>query len=417
MGRILELYRQAYRGLSPEVWRLSFVAFINRSGTMVVPFLTLWLTQEKGLSPGHAGTLLALYGLGGLVGTYLGGELSDRLPPRRIQIVSLAATGGLFLLLGTLSDPWMLAVTLAVLGLVGESFRPANSTSLTHWSTPRTRGRSFALRRLAVNLGMSFGPAAGGILAMVSYGWLFVVDGATCLLAAVAMTRLLPDEVRSPTPAGRSSEAVDVQGEPEAKAAGRRDAAVPDRSPWRDPPFLVFLALVGGLTLIVFQFASTWPLTLHELYGLTEAKIGLLIAVNTLVIVAFEMVLIHAVQGADHLRLMSVGAISIGLGFALLPFGSTFAFAAVTVLLWTFGEMLSFPLAEAVTAARAGKSNPGRYLGLFATAFGLSFALAQLVGPWVYQVAGPTVLWLGAGALGGAVAVGFWRLAPRMREG
>lgn len=396
MGKLVTLYREAYRDLPPEVWRLAIVAFINRSGTMVVPFLVLWLTGERGFTAGQAGLFLTLYGVGALAGTYLGGWASDRVTPRRLQIASLAATGALFFLLGTTREPVPIALTLVSVALVGEAFRPANATSLTRWSSPKVRSRSFALRRLAVNLGMTFGPAAGGFLALYSYGWLFAVDGATCLLAAVAMLRMLPDE-------------------PSSKAESDESGETPARSPWRDGPFLLFLALVGLITLIIFQFATTWPLTLHDLYGMPENRIGLLLAVNTLLIVAFEMVLIHTVQELDPLRVMALGTLLVGGGFALLPFGSSFAFAASTVAVWTVGEMLTFPLSESVTATRAGLRNSGSYLGLFATTFGLSFAVAQALGPWIYQTWGPRALWLGAGGLGIAVAAGLLLLAPRMR--
>jgi predicted MFS family arabinose efflux permease len=196
MGKLAALYRDAYRDLPPEIWRLAVVAFINRSGTMVVPFLVLWLTGERGFSTAQAGLFLTLYGVGALAGTYLGGWASDRVTPRRLQIVSLAATGVLFFLLGTCHGALPIGLTLVSVAVAGEAFRPANATSLTRWSTPEVRSRSFALRRLAVNLGMTFGPAAGGFLALYSYTWLFAVDGATCLLAAVAMHRMLGDEPR-----------------------------------------------------------------------------------------------------------------------------------------------------------------------------------------------------------------------------
>jgi predicted MFS family arabinose efflux permease len=170
------------------------------------------------------------------------------------------------------------------------------------------------------------------------------------------------------------------------------------------------------ITLVVFQFATTWPLTLRDLYGMPENGIGLLLAVNTLLIVAFEMVLIHAVQEWDPVRVMAVGTLLLGGGFALLPFGSSFGFASLTVVVWTVGEMLTFPLSESVTASRAGLRNPGSYLGLFATTFGLSFAIAQALGPWIYEIWGPRTLWLGAGGLGAAVAGGMLLLAPRMRR-
>ena len=167
--------------------------------------------------------------------------------------------------------------------------------------------------------------------------------------------------------------------------------------------------------MIIFQFAGAYPLTLRDLYGLAENRIGLLLAVNTVIIVAFEMVLVHGLRRREPLRVLAVGALLIGGGFALLPLGSTFAFAALTVAVWTAGEMLTFPLAEGFAAERAEGARTGSYLGLFATTFGLAFVLAQALGLQVYDRLGPEVLWFGCGALGAAVGAGFLILAGRVR--
>ena len=157
---------------------------------MVVPFLALYLTGERGLTTGQAGMLIALHGAGGIAGTYVGGLLSDRMAPRRVQLASLVLSGLVFFVVGVLRQPVAIAAALVVLGAVGEAFRPANATALARWSGPGSRTRAFALRRLAINLGLTFGPAIGGFLALVSYGWLFWADGGTCLLAAAALAVL-----------------------------------------------------------------------------------------------------------------------------------------------------------------------------------------------------------------------------------
>jgi predicted MFS family arabinose efflux permease len=191
LDRLLGVYRGAFTGLPRGVWWLCLVGFINRSGTMVLPFLALWLTGERGLSAGGAGALLSLYGLGAAAGTMAGGWLSDRFDPYRIQIWSLALSGVGLIVLGRLERPVAIAAGIAAVAVLGEGFRPANSTALALMSRPGDRTRAFALRRLAVNLGITFGPAVGGFLAVVDYGWLFIADGVTCLAAAAAAIPLL----------------------------------------------------------------------------------------------------------------------------------------------------------------------------------------------------------------------------------
>ncbi|HEX2254594.1 MAG TPA: MFS transporter [Thermoanaerobaculia bacterium] len=392
-------YRESFSGLPRAVWLLSLAVFVNRSGTMVAPFLILWLRDERGISAGDAGLMLALYGVAGLLGSLLGGFASDRWRPRDVQAASLAATAAAFVVLVHQQHPAAIATALAVLGLVGETFRPANATSIARWATPEQRARSFALRRLAINLGMSFGPAVGGWLALHDYRYLFWADAATCLVAAALVVLVVPREAPS-------------RGPTTAEAAAAKAAA----SPWRDGPFLAFLVLMIGLGAVFFQFAGTFPLTLRDLYAMPEHHIGGLIAINTLMIVLIEMPLVHGAARRRPFRMMALGSVLVGLGVAMLPYGSTFAFAAFTVVVWTWGEMLAFPIAESAAAERASAEVTGAYLGLFTTAFSVAFVLAQLTGPWIYDQWGAEVLWVGCGLVCLLVAAGFLFQDPERRR-
>jgi len=388
-------YRDAFSGLPRPVWLISAATLVNRSGTMVLPFLALFLTSERGFSTTEAGQTLAMYGIGGIGGSYLGGWLSDRVSPRRVMEASLVLTGAGFFLLGYLEARWTILLMMVALSLVAEGFRPACMAALAAETGPGERTRAFALNRLAVNMGMSLGPAVGGFLASRDYGWLFRVDGATCALAAL----FLWASFRREPPVVRSS----------AVAAGEAG----DRSPWRDGPFLACMLLQFLLALVIFQIASTYPLTLRDLYHFREARIGLVLAINTVIIVLVEMVLIHRVQGRDPLRLVAVGSFLLCLGFGLLPFGVAggFVYVALTVVIWTMGEMLTLPVMGGVVANRAGEASRGRYMALFTVAFEGAFVVAPLAGTWVYQELGPQRLWLGCIGIGAVLLAGFWRLA------
>ncbi len=385
---ILAAYREAFSGLNRAVWLLALTTLVNRSGTMVLPFLILYLTQQQGFEPTDAGKALGIYGLGGVLGSYLGGWLCDRMSPRRVMVGSLALAGVGFIVLGRLDARPAILVTIFLLAIVGEGFRPANGAAVATASPPELRNRAFALNRLAVNLGMSLGPTIGGFLAMVDYDWLFVVDGVTSLFAAAVLFVAFHAEDRKPV---------------EATAV-----AEPGRSPWRDRPFLVMMGLFFLLALITFQMASTFPLTLRDLYGFHEGRIGLVMAVNTVIIVLFEMVLVHRVGSRDPLKLVGIGGLLFGLGMALLPFGIGFAYAAFTVVIWTIGEMLAFPLSAGAVANRSDESNRGEYMGLYTLSFEGAWVFAPIVGTWVYQTWGAKPLWLGCGAVGVIILIGFY---------
>lgn len=392
---IAATYREAFSGLSRSVWLLSIASLINRAGTMVMPFLMLFLVEKRGFTKTQAGQTLALYGLAAMAASYYGGRLCDRFGPLRVMRWSLVLTGLSFWALGLLPGRLAISAMVLVLALVAEVFRPANLSALTMASEAAERTRSIALMRLAVNAGMTVGPSVGGLLAAFSYGWLFLADGATSILAAVLLFFAFPG-VRAP-------------GAPAPRPAG----AAPARSPFRDLPMMAMLGLMFLLSVVVFQVISTFPLSLRDLYGFSEARIGVTLASNTVIIVLFEMVLIHSLARRDPLKVAGFGSFLFGAGLALLPFGTGLGYAVFTVAIWTLGEMLAFPLLTSAVAARAPEELRGTYMGLLNFSFAAGYVVAPLVGTWVYQYLGPRTLWLGCGVVGVLVWAGFYAVAAR----
>jgi len=395
LRRIATTYREAFSGLTRPVWLLSLATLINRSGTMVLPFLALFLTEKRGFTTAQAGQTLALYGLGAMGASYLGGWLCDRVDPLKVMKLSLALTGLCFLALGHLEGRLAISAMMVVLSFVGEIFRPANLAALAAASDPGERGRSFALMRLAVNIGMTLGPTVGGFLALRDYGWLFVADGTTCLLAAGMLHLTFPGTKLLP--------AVPRTAEARVKAAAA--------SPWRDLVAVGIFGLMFLLNTVTFQLNGTFPLALRDLYGFSEARIGLALAVNTILIVLFEMVLVHSLTSRDPLKVSGVGAFLFCAGLGLLPLGRGFGFVAFTVMVWTVGEMLVFPIVSSAVADRAPEESRGAYMGMLNLSFATAFVVAPLVGTWVYEKLGPETLWYGCGAVGVVVWAGFQGLA------
>ncbi len=392
ISRLLGLYRQAFSGLSRGVWLLAGVTVAHRSGTMVLPFLSLYITRELGWPARHAGMVLAFYGVGAIAGAYVGGRLSDRYGSVKAQIASLIAAGAGFFALAAAREPWSLTLTVVLASTAVESFRPANAATVAELTSEEVRFRGFALRRLAINIGMTLGPAVGGFLATINYLWLFACNGSACWIAAGLLWALLRDH--------RSETAPETQNDKETGT-----------SPWRDRPFLALLVLITVLWLVFFQLLTTYPLTLHDVFGLVEHQIGLLFAVNTLLIVLFEMVLVHSVDRFNPVRVAAVGAFLTCLGFGLLPLGSSLAFLACTIIIWTTGEMLSHPILEGMVANRAPTASLGAYLGLQNSTIAIGFVIAPVLGTWIYESYGYRALWFGCGAVGFVLLAGFWALS------
>jgi len=378
---VIKLYRRAYEGLPSKAWVLFFVQLVNASGMMVLFFLSLYLTQKLGFSVHQAGRTLSLFGIGMLIGSFTGGWLADRIGSTNVQKISLFFTGIFFIWLGQLQTLDGINLMILLLATASGWLFPANSTSMARLCPPEITTKGFALNRLAGNIGATIGPAVGGYLALRNYGLLFWVDGVTCLAAVVLFSLIWKRPERELT--------ITAKEETSSK-----------RSPWRDIPFLLLLPLIVIWGMIFFQLIATFPLYMREIYGFAENRIGQLIMVNTVIIVIFEMLLMHWIGKRPLYKFIALSFLLTGLGFGIMPLGRGFAFAGMTVVIWTFGEMLSMPLMGALIAVRAGPGSQGRYMGLISTAYALSMILGPLVGTAVYGHFGPAVLWYGCGAAG-----------------
>lgn len=398
---LLTFYRESFSGLPRAVWLVAVVSFVHRSGTMVLPFLTLYLTSQKGLSPREAGTILGVYGVGAIGGSYLGGWLSDRIGSLPTQQLSMSLSAGGFVALSLMPTPLSIALVVGLLSVVAESFRPANAATLAEVSPAALHVRAFSLRRVGSNLGMAIGPALGGLLVVYSYSVLFFVEAGVCVLTAGLLWLLFGD---SASPAHR----------------GGRQAQIPDPraalSPWRDGIFLVLVGLTLLLATVLCQLLGTYPLTLSEVYGLPAYSVGLVFTINTLVIVVFQMLIIRVVERFDTLRVVGLGAFVLCGGFSLLPFAPSMPLIALTVLVWTLGEMLTTPLLEGFVAERSPAETRGRYMGVFGAAFSGAFVVAPLGGTWLYEVYGYRTLWFSCGGLGGVLWLGFGLLSRHIQK-
>jgi predicted MFS family arabinose efflux permease len=371
MRSIFAAYRAAFSGLPRQSWILALVAFVQRCGSMVLPFLALYLKRERGFTPEEAGRFIAIWGAGAIVGSYIGGRLSDALAPRTIQISSLVGGGVMFLVLGQMRTPLFIGIALFVTAIVLESLRPANMAAVAQASPKELRTRAFGLHRLAINLGVAIGPAFGGFLAVIDYGFLFLIDGFFCIAAGLTLALLS----KAPPPRAPS------------------DPGIPTASPWSDGVYLLFLFFMFISSLVFFQLEASFPLYLNERYGLPEDRIGLMYAVNTILIVLVEMMLVKRIENFPLLRTIAVGTVLTGLGFGLLPWGQSMGFAVFTVIVWTWGEMLSSPTMVSFASQRASDANQGRYLGLLTMAFAVGFVIAPLGGTAIYQRIGGDVVW------------------------
>lgn len=365
------------RRLPPQVRLLVAGTFVNRVGTFIVPYLTLVLVRDFGLPPLRAGALMAAYGAGTICAILGGGFLTDRLGRRPTLMISLFGSGALALAMGAAPSAAVFVPLLLLFGFVADLYRPASSAVLGDLLPSSARALGFAALRAAVNLGFAIGVALGGILADVSWRLLFVGDGLTTLLFGGIVWRAL------------------AETRPGVAEAGTRGPAVPARpvaaSPWRDGVFLEAVAATFVSSVVLVSFATVLPLTVTALY---PARVyGLLMAINGVLIALFEMPVVEALAGVRRLRAAAAGVLLMGVGFGTVGLQAHWAGLALSVVLWTGGEILSGPQTVAFVTDWAPVPARGRYFGLFQATFSLAVAANPIVFLPLHARLGPARFW------------------------
>ncbi len=386
--------------LPKEVWIQCSATFINRSGTMVLPFLALYLHRTLGFSVQDAGIALTVYGTGAFVSAPFAGRMSDFIGARRLMIASLLLGGVMLFVLMLAKSYAMILVATVVWAVISEAFRPASLVSITELVTPEQRKTAFAVNRLAINLGMSIGPALGGFLILFSYPLLFIVDGITSIVAGVVLLLVPWRPVHHQVPAQPVESGTQPVGVP---------AATPS-SVWKDRRLLYFLAGIVPVIVVFFQHEGAMPLYLVNDLHLSESTYGLLFTINTGLIILFEVPLNIAMSHWSHRRALALGSFLSGLGFGMMGLVGGIYGVALTVVVWSFGEMILFPGAANYMADIAPAERRGVYMGWFQMTFAFAFAISGWVGTSMLQHFGGPVLWGATFVWGCISALMLWRV-------
>ncbi|MBS1743363.1 MAG: MFS transporter [Bacteroidetes bacterium] len=357
-----QLYQQAYSGLTRRIWLLSIVMLINRCGTMVLAFMTLYCSH-RGYSIEQGGLVVGIYGVGAVTGAFIGGKISDTFGFYYTQFFALFFGGVLFIVLGQMNSFLSICICTFFLSTVNESFRPANATAIAHYSTAENRTQSFSLVRLAINLGFSAGTAIGGILASIDYKFLFWTDGFTSVTASFCLLLLLPKV------------SLKQQHAISHKAATASEAL----SPYRNKKFLYFLFFQVLFAVCFFQLFTTVPLFFKKQLQLNEFWIGVVMAFNGVIIALVEMVLVFKLEGkSPYLVLIRYGTILMGLSFLLLnmPFENGLLVALISMTVLTIAEMISMPFMNSYYISLSAEQSRGQYAGLYT----MAWSIAQFAG-------------------------------------
>lgn len=358
------------------------------------------MTQALGFSIREVGVVLACFGLGAITGSWLGGWLTDRFGNFWVQALSLFVAVPLFAILPLFTSVHALAAAIYILSVVTESFRPANSVSVARYARPENITRAFSLNRMAINLGFSVGPALGGFLASISYHWIFYGNAIGAFAAAVIFVLFFYRR----------------KGAKRAKAAEHTARASMVRSPYRDWTFLLFSLLCCAYAICFFQLLSTLPLFYQKTHALNEQQVGLILGFSGLVVVVFEMLLVHmAERRLTYATSIGLGTVLCAISFAMLPIPADYWILYASIFLLSISEIWAMPFMASVAVKRASRQNQGAYMGLNALAFSAAHVFSPFLGTRIADEFGFNVLWSGTAIVLVGVAAGLYLVVRKMQ--
>lgn len=401
MRAFIQLYMDAYKGLSTPAWMLALVMLINRSGAMVIPFLGVYMVNHLNFNLADTGTVLSCFGVGAVAGSFLGGWLTDKAGNFKVQLFSLVFTVPMFFLLPELNTVAKLAVGVFVLSLISETFRPANSVAIASYSRQDNIIRSFSLNRMAMNLGFSIGPALGGFLAAISYTFLFYGNAIAAFLSAILFFIYFRNRK------GAEKKAVENIV---------KETVVKERSPYKDALFMLFSLFCAIFTICFFQLLSTLPLYYRAVYQMTEADIGVILAFSGVVVFLLEMLLVHIAEKRLSPRdIIVLGTLLCGFSFLILNLAHGIWVLYTAMFVICLAEILAMPFMATITLQRSTLKTRGAYMGINALSVSGAHVFSPFIGTRVAALYGFPVLWWGTALVLFLTSIGFLFVMKKMK--
>jgi predicted MFS family arabinose efflux permease len=387
-------YINNFKGFSREIWILTIITFINRAGTMVLPFLSKYLKEDLHFSYSEVGWIMVCFGTGSMLGSWLGGKLSDKIGFYKIMIFSLLTSGLLFFVIQYVTSYVGLCFCMFLIMTVADMYRPAMFVSIGAYAKPENRTRALTLVRLAINLGFAAGPALGGLIIMnIGYRGLFWVDGTTCIVAILIFWLKVKEKKKSPF--------IDKE----------HPSDVLTHSVFKDKPFWIFLTMCLITGVLFFQLFTTIPLYHREQFDLSEFQTGLLLTLNGILIFFCEMAFVGYVERKklNKVKIVTYGSLLMAISMFLMLINMWAGILIIMMLFMTFAEMFAFPFSNSVALSRAPKGHEGRYMAIYTMSFSLAHILSAKIGMEIIQYYGYQANWFFMGMLGllGTI-LGFW---------
>jgi len=399
LPRLRERIRQATAGYPRQFWLLFWGGLVSSAGgSMVWPFLTIYMRQRLDVPLTTVALLLTLNSVVGLATTMIVGPLVDRFGRKGAMILSLAAGSAVFIGMSAADTLWAWAALMAANGAFSPLYRVGSNSMVADLIEPERRASAYALLRLIANLGIAVGPSVGGFFAVVSYTLTFYAAAT----AHAAFTLLLLFFVRETMPQT-------------ARATEKAAADSGYGQVLRDRPFLAFCGVYTLAGMAYSLMMVLLPVYAKENFGVPENQYGFIMATNAAMVVLFQYAITRITERYHHLPVLTVGSLFYALGVGSVALGRDFPTFLVSMVILTIGEMLMIPTSTALTANLAPPAMRGRYMSVYGLTWGMGFAIGPVLGGFLNDQIAPVAIWYAGMMMGLAAAMGFALLRRALR--
>ena len=411
-------------------WGLWVTLLILWMGRFVTSFLSMYLVSDMHVSVGVAGTIVSMYGFGGIFGCLYGGALSDRFGRPAMIVIGNLGSAAMLVLLAFIGNPWIMAIALLAYGAISSMPTPAVAAYVSDVVPFRKQKRAYSLQTWAANFGFAIGPIIANQLVKISYALMFYAEAAVLVFATILMIVFFKEVGLGKRPRGevapaRASQAAESAAGNAVEHAVKQtgESQRPQRfSVWRsyrracaDGALMSMVVLMFLYTLAYYQIVSGLPISMTQI-GLGTDEYSSLLTINGGILCLLQIPAIALFQRMSNTRVLVLGMSITAVGYAFQIGADSWVTFAIATVLWTLGELGTFPIAATTVANIAPKDVRGTYQGLYNLVWSLSNAFSPLVGGWILNAFGSHVLWTCCTVMFVIVAIGFYvTRGPRER--
>lgn len=397
MDRIKTIFNEFPR----KFWVVVGVSFIDHvGGTLLFPFFSLYITQKFGVGMTQAGIVLGLYSVFGLIGSMIGGALTDKFGRRNLIIFGLIFSALSTLALGFINTFAMLIPISMVVGLLSDMAGPAHNAMIADLLPENKRQEGFGILRVSGNMAWIIGPSIGGFVATRSFLALFITDAIVSCIVAFLFFKFVPET------------------KPQATAHEDHESLLKTFKGYgvalRDNAFIAFLAASILMGLVYGQMYNSLSVFLNKYHNIQPSGYGFLLTVSAMVVILFQFSTTRWVKHRPPFRMMALGTLFYMVGFGLFGFVNAYWMFAAAIIVITMGEMIVVPTSQGLAANFAPLEMRGRYMAVY----GLSWSIPSAIGPGVAGLIldnlNPNLLWYIGAALCLVAAFAFYLLHLRL---